>query len=147
MSQISHLCDEVMRERTRLGSQSAMQLLPGMTEEQTRELTAALPFSLPQSVIDLYKWSAGLPRQYGIDDEFFPGYCFNSLPEMLSLYLELSTASDYPRFRAGELQWFPIFRSSGTDFFGVLCGTSVVEDAAVVEDSNEGAHRDFQLLF
>ena len=46
-----------------------------------------------------------------------------SVDEALEFYRDLSAATDFPRFRVGELHWFPLFRSAGTDFYGI-CGTT-----------------------
>lgn len=142
MTQIGELCSQIVKHLTRLGLQTESNMLPGLSEKKFRELTAGLPFVFPRSVVDLYQWSEGLQPRSGIGNGFFPGYGMDSLPEMLEMYRELSTASDYPRFRSSGLQWFPIFRSGGTDFYGVCCTNSTTDDGEVVDDDNEGEHRD-----
>jgi hypothetical protein len=138
MSNISSLCDAIVTNLTRLGIPAAEDLLPGASEERIREFTAGLPFVLPRSVIELYKWSEGST----VGTELFPGFGMESLPLMIDMYNELSNASDFPRFRCGDIRWFPIFRSSGTDFYGVRCRDLVTDDGEVVNDDNEGEHRD-----
>jgi hypothetical protein len=142
MSAIRDLCERIVKHATALGLKTEESMLPGLSEKKIRSLTAKLPFILPRSVIELYKWSAGQKSDCGIGCDFIPGYGMDSLPGMLEMYRLLSTASDYPRFRVGDLQWFPIFRSGGTDFYGVCCGQSAADDREVVKDDNEGPHRD-----
>lgn len=142
MSSIPSLCDEILKHLTALGRQTARSMLPGLTEPEIRHWTAHLPFVLPDSVVELYKWSAGLRPRSGVGNEFFPGFGMDSLPEMIGMYDELSGAPDFPRFHCGEMHWFPIFRSGGTDFYGVRCAKSVRVDGEVVYDDNEGEHRD-----
>ena len=48
-------------------------MLPGLSEKRISQLTAGLPFALPRSVVDLYKWSEGLRPRSGMGKEFFPG--------------------------------------------------------------------------
>ena len=140
MPQIQALCEKIFQHLSRLELQTPTDLLPGLTDEQIRIVAGGLPFVLPRSVIEFYEWSQG-PRA-GVGVEFFPGYGLESLPYMVEMYHELSNAPDFPRFRVGEMQWFPIFRSSGTDFYGVRCAVTATEDGPVVNDDNEGEHRD-----
>ncbi len=142
MSQIGDLCDQILKHLTRLGLHTERNMLPGLSEKKVRELTAGLPFVLPRSVIDLYGWSEGLQPRAGIRNDFLPGYGMEALPEMVEMYRELSPASDFPRFRARDRQWFPVFRSGGTDFYGVCCSNAPTTDGEVVNDNNEGEHRD-----
>lgn len=95
-------------------------------------------------MIDLYQWSEGLRPSAGLNNGFFPGYGMETLSEILDMYRELHNASVYPRFRVGDWQWFPVFRSGGTDFYGVCCANSSTADGEVVDDDNdnEGEHRD-----
>ena len=139
---IRDLCDQIVKHLTKLGFQTERNMLPGVSEEKIGEVTAGLPFVLPRSVIDLYNWSEGLQSQAGIGNDFFPGYGMESLPEMVEMYRELRNAPDYPRFRVGDRQWFPVFRSGGTDFYGVCCSSAPTVDGEVVNDDNEGEHRD-----
>jgi hypothetical protein len=142
MSNISSLCDEIMKRLTALGRMTASSMLPGLPETKIRQLTAGLPCMLPHSVIELYRWSEGLRPQSGIGNEFLPGFGMDSLPEMIGLYNELSNAPEFPRFRCGDMRWFPIFRSGGTDFYGVRCSHVATVDGEVIFDDNEGEHRD-----
>jgi hypothetical protein len=142
MSQIRDLCNEIIKHLTRLGLDTERNLLPGLSERRIRELSAGLPFVLPRSVIDLYKWSEGVQPRAGIGNSFFPGYGMDAFTEMVAMYSELSSAPDFPRFRVAEMHWFPVFRSGGTDFYGVYCSSTPTDDGAVVDDDNEGEHRD-----
>jgi hypothetical protein len=142
MSNIPSLCDEILKHLTALGRKTANSLLPGLPESKIGPLTAGLPFVLPYSVVELYKWSEGLRPQSGVGNEFFPGFGMDSLSKMIEIYNELSHAPDFPCFRCGDTQWFPIFRSGGTDFYGVRCRDVATVDGEVVYDDNEGEHRD-----
>jgi hypothetical protein len=142
MTQIRDLCGQIVKHLTRLGLQTEHNMLPGVTEEYIREIAVKLPFALPRSVIDLYQWSEGLRANAGVGNDFFPGYGMESLPDMVEMYRELSTAPDFPRFRVGDRQWFPVFRSGGTDFYAVCCESVPTVDGEVVNDDNEGEHRD-----
>ena len=142
MSLIASLCRQIVAHLTRLGIPTAQDLLPGIPDDRIRELTQRLPFVLPQSVIDLYRWSEGVPVSHETCNTFFPGYGFDSFQYMVETYHELSTASDFPRFHCGDMQWFPIFRSGGTDYYGVCCGDTTRVDGNIVYDDNEGPHRD-----
>src|SRR5262249_12734439 len=130
-------CQAIVSHLTRLGLETERNMLPGLSEAAIHSLSAKLPFALPRSVIDLYKWSEGLRPRTGVGNGFFPGYRMSSLPEMIDTYVKLSSAEDFPRFRAGRKKWFPVFRSGGTDFYGVCCSKREVGDGEVVDDFNE----------
>ena len=142
MSTIASLCRKIVENLTRLGIHTADDLLPGASEQRIQELSSELPFPLPRSLVDLYKWSEGVPVEYGKCSAFFPGYGFESFQYMIETYRDLSNASEFPRFRSGDLCWFPVFRSSGTDYYGISCTDAIADDAEIVNDDNEGAHRD-----
>jgi hypothetical protein len=142
MATIASLCTGIVNHLARLGIPTADNLLPGASEEKIRELTAGLPFALPRSVVELYKWSEGVPVAHGTCNVFFPGFGMDSFQYMVETYHELSAAPDFPRFRCGDVQWFPIFRSGGTDFYGVRCKNIATPDGEIVYDDNEGPHRD-----
>src|SRR5688572_8249231 len=92
MPKISTLCNWIVKNLTRFGIPTAENLLPGLSTERIRELTAPLPFVIPRSVVELYKWSEGLRPQSGVGNEFFPGFGMDSLPEMVEMYKALSNA-------------------------------------------------------
>jgi hypothetical protein len=142
MSQIAQLGGEILKQLTVLGRKTADFMLPGLSEGQIRQKTAELPFRLPHSAVELYMWSEGLDPKAGLGTEFFPGYGMDSLTDMLGSYNTLSKAPEYPRFHAGKLRWFPLFRSGGTDFYGILWGKKETADGQIVYDDNEGSHRD-----
>jgi hypothetical protein len=100
-------------------------------------MTAKLPFKLPRSVIELYKWSEGQRPQTGVGNDFFPGYGMDALPEAIQLYTELTTETEFPRYRDGGRHWFPVFRSGGIDTFAVTCGKKVTADGEVINDAKE----------
>jgi hypothetical protein len=141
MSEIPKLCDKIMSQLTKLGLHTAENMLPGLTEDRIRQLTSSLPFQLPRTAIELYQWSEGLGPEAGEGTDFFPGYGMEPLSEMIATYNELSTADDYPRFRSGQLQWFPLFQSGGTDYYAICCTESATADGQIVDDDNEGPHR------
>jgi len=64
MSEIHSLCDDILKHLAALGMQTPKAMLPGLVEDNIRQMTAGLPLVLPDSVIELYKWSEGLqPRR------------------------------------------------------------------------------------
>src|SRR5579871_5960725 len=101
MSSIRTLCEQIREQQAALRMKTPASLLPGLTGTQIRQAVRRLPFRLPQSVIELYKWSAGLRPEAGIGNEFFPGYGMDSLREMVEMYHLLSSESDRPRFQDG----------------------------------------------
>jgi hypothetical protein len=142
MSSIRELCTEIVRAQSKLGMPVAENLLPGLSERRILSLTKNLPFALPRSAVELYKWSAGMDPNAGIGDDFLPGYGMDSLTEMVAMYRGLSADSDYPRFAVGKRRWFPLLRSGGTDFYGICCERTPTADGEIVYDDNEGPHRD-----
>jgi cell wall assembly regulator SMI1 len=142
MSEIANLCNAIMSHLSKLGLHTPKNMLPGPTQDKISQLTAGLPFQLPQSAFELYQWSEGLRPKTGVGNDFIPGYAMNSLTEMISMYQELSQAADYPRFHSGNLHWFPLLKSGGTDFYGICCAPGPTDDGQIVDDDNEGEHRD-----
>lgn len=137
MSIISDLGDGILSHLTALGRSTAASMLPGLDETEIRQACAAVALTLPRSAIELYQWSGGLRPGSGICTEFFPGYGMDSFWEMVEIYSELSNAPDYPRFRKETMTWFPIFRSGGTDFYGICCNDRDAEEANIIDDDNE----------
>ena len=137
MSKIVSLCDEILKNLTRLGIPTAGTMLSGLSEDKIRQCSAGLPFVLPDSVIALYQWSEGSR----VGGEFFPGFWMESLSDMIRIHDELSNHPDFRRFRCGDIRWFPIFRSSGADFYGVRCQNVRTLDGEIFSDDNEGEHR------
>jgi hypothetical protein len=144
VASIEALCDQIVSHLTKLGIQTANAMLPGLTEKAILSMTAELPFALPRSVIELYKWSAGNKPGAEVDADFYPipNFGMDPLSEVIETYKLLSVGQEYPRFHCGAMRWFPIFRNGGTDFYGICCRDDAAEDGEIVYDDNEGKHRD-----
>ncbi len=140
MPNIPELFDEILQRFTAIGLKTAETMLPGLTEVEIHRLTKDLPFVLPRSAIELYKCSEG--EGSNADSGLLPYYSMLPLSEMLKTYHELSNASDYPRFKCGDTQWFPMFDDGCCDYYGIRCGQGPSEDGPILYDDNEGDHRD-----
>ena len=138
-SQIESLCNEILTHLTALGRPVVSLLQPGLAESDIDCLVGGLPFVLPLSVVDMYKWRNGTRNAVGMD--FFPGYGFVPLSQAVEYYHALIGSSTWTD------HWFPVFRSGGADFFAVCCSDSASEDGQVVHDLNEiGAEAEFVSL-
>src|SRR5262249_6071138 len=104
MATVASLCTGIVNHLARLGFPTADHLMPGASEEKIRALTGALPFALPGSVVELYRWSEGVPVAAGTCNVFFPGYGMDCFQYMVETYHELSNAPDFPCFRCGDIQ-------------------------------------------
>lgn len=141
MSDIASLCNSIMAHLASFGRTTASSMLPGLSDKEIAKLVGNLPFSLPRSAVELYRWSGGLDPQSDMANEFFPGFEMSSLEEMVAFCTEVNASTDFPRFAATGSHWFPLFRSSGVDFYCILCGDHEEADREIVFDDNEGLHR------
>ena len=139
MTNIKTLCNEILAQLSSLGRAASSTMLPGLSETAIGQLTSGLPFSLPQPAIELYKWSEGANPLSTIGPEFFPGFGMDPLSEMVAMYCELSIASDFPRFQNSTMSWFPLFRSEGTDFYGIRFDDASDQSHPILYDDSEAA--------
>jgi hypothetical protein len=104
---------------------------PGLSETVIHNMTSSLPFRFPKALVEMYRW------HNGIQADFFPGFGFESLEKSLDIYQLLANEDDGRRFTDDAVHWFPIFRSSGADFYCVLCAVASLDDSEVLHDHNE----------
>ncbi len=142
MSQVVSLCTEIASRLGQLGLRTPQNLLPGLSKAQIAKLTRGLPFELPKDIFELYQWSEGTNLECGVGNDFFPGFRFEPLTAMVRAYDDLSHADEFPRFHSGDLNWFPVFKSGGMDFYGIVCKGPPHAIGSIVLDDNEGEHRD-----
>lgn len=141
MLKIAGLCDEILEQLTVLGLTTAKAMLPGLSRDEVLHRTRDLPFVLPESAVQLYMWSEGVGAARGLDVELFPYNALEKLSNSVSMFEQLSRAPDFPRFRRDDKTWFPLFQSSGTDFFGITCNSDGADDAEIIDDYNVGEPR------
>ena len=107
----------------------ANKLLPGLTEEEIEELTADLPFRLPQEVLWLYQWRGGVDLLAG---DFMWYHRWMTLEAAIDEYRSLRRTV----YMGWKRSWFPLFETQ-EEYYFVKCGATAVEAAPVYFFFNE----------
>lgn len=90
---------------------SAAALQPGLSDAQIDQRIQSLPFALPQSLREMYRWHNGQRD----NQPFFSHYTFFPLEEALEEYL-LARETAAESGKEWQPGWFPVFGFQG-DFF------------------------------
>jgi hypothetical protein len=89
MSAIAAGMERVVEAFTKSGHPMADSLAPGLSKQDIRSRTAALPFDLPKEIIELYQWRNGQSPECNVflfrDQRFLP------LDEALDAYQMMQT--------------------------------------------------------
>lgn len=103
-------------------------LLPGLGQEQTRQLAGALPFELDEQLVELYGWHNGADESISGRPDLMPGTMFWSEQDAIDDYsqrVEIAhqVATDESEALAiYDPSWFPVFVDVGGNVHVVLHG-------------------------
>lgn len=126
---IAAMCDRILRHHATLGRDLGTVLLPGASAMEIATATKGLPFHLPRSAVELYRWRSGTKRgvaPFGKMD-FLPGWHLDEIEKIAKQYVELvEVLPDI--WKKGTV---PIFGSSGSDCLSIECRAKVADDGAI----------------
>jgi cell wall assembly regulator SMI1 len=114
MSAITTYLTQIMDEAHKLGVDIEGNMYPGASIEEIKKATRALPFDLPEDIVELYLWRNGV-RLKGQSCEFriFPRLLFQSINVSVETTRILISSSDEPLVR-----WRKTWYSLATDLAG-----------------------------
>jgi hypothetical protein len=97
------------------------------SDQKVLEMTSALPFAIPDSVVSLYAWKDGTQEGQAPYNQMWvwPWYYMLPLERAIESYSSLS------KIRPWKSNLFPLFKSSGGDYFGVACQKDRTDDGEV----------------
>ena len=108
----------------KLNRPTANRLNPGIDSSKYEEKFKELGITVPDELLELYRWRNGTTIRLGeqIEDfHFFPGFYFVPLEEALQ---KLENFRSDERWRSF---WLPVFANDGGDFYVVECIDKPIE--------------------
>jgi hypothetical protein len=84
MSPLTDTLDRVLNHRISLESRYASIVLPGLCRDRILEMTAQIPYRLPEEIIELYQWHNGTAPEGW--DNFIPCFELISLERATDIY-------------------------------------------------------------
>ncbi len=135
MSEIQTICDTILAHLRRYDRKIAGMLNPGLAEPVAREMTYAVPTVIPDSAYEFYARRNGYSGPVGGrgGGDFFPGWYMMEMKKCIDVY---QMCCDEPMV-VWKHNWFPIFRTCGADFYGVVCHEAPTDDGPIIH-SGEG---------
>ena len=118
MSNISQLCDEILRQNSQMNRHVDTVLRPGLSNTEVQTKASALPFKVPTSVQELYGWRDGTTEgsQSLGDMWLLPGYYLLSLEKAIETYHGLLQT-----LQVWGADCLPLLSSGSGDYYGIRC--------------------------
>lgn len=128
MLNINNICDRIASHLLTFNQSAEKLLRPGISEKEISEKCDSLPFKLPASVFTLYEWRDGTQEGKASFSQMsiWPWYYMLPLERAIESYSSLKST------RPWRADLFPIFKSSGGDYYGIACDKSQVDDGHIL---------------
>jgi hypothetical protein len=137
MSEIARLCDRLVSFHPQIGHPLEEFLLPGLSDSEIDLQIAGLPFVVPDSLRDIYKWRNGIAATGENDGRFFESMTMYPLQRSVAIYRTVVEIRE-PDF---SKNWFPILSNECADHWAVECSAQRASDAPVIIFMNELPNR------
>jgi hypothetical protein len=126
MPSIASLCDRILAQHDRIGSDLRASMNPGLSRSGIAERMSEFSFRLPDSIVEMYMWHNGT-NEHGNGD-FYPWWVFDPLEISCGRYKTLAAPNANPFWNE---RWFPILSAPDISSVGIECAAGQTVDGKI----------------